>query len=122
MSNEHIPTHESIQKVKELVAYTKYTHDQIAEYLDISKPTLYKYYTEQLKRSRADKVCKAGNLIVGQLDSDNEKLAQKAAMFILRTLGGWGDKEETQGENLEMVMGELKEQIDKIRRDNEREF
>lgn len=122
MPAEHCPTDESINKVKELVAYTKYTHDQIADYLDISKPTLYKYYTEQLKRSRADKVCKAGNLIISNLDSPNEKLAQRAAMFILRTLGGWGDKEESQAENLESIMSELKDQLERVRKENEREF
>jgi predicted transcriptional regulator len=53
--NEHRPTDKSRGKVVGLRC-AGYTYEEIAEYFDISRPTLEKYYKEELREGKLNKI------------------------------------------------------------------
>tara|TARA_Y100001937_G_scaffold54217_1_gene74788 strand:+ start:1911 stop:2333 length:423 start_codon:yes stop_codon:yes gene_type:complete len=64
------------------------THDQICDMLRISKPTLYKYYNEELKLGKADATVQvAENLF--RIACGNDKNALTAMIFWLKTQAKW---------------------------------
>ena len=81
-TQQHIPTPETKQTVKDLSSF-KVTHKQIAAYLKISEPTLYKYYTYELNSGTVELVKIAGNTLqhaAKRGDTDSAK-------FILSRIG-----------------------------------
>ena len=120
--SEHVPTSETRQWVFEQIAYNASTHGQIYEHLGISKPTFYKYYGEIAKKAKPALICKAANVLYRQLDSEDPKIAQNAAMFILKTRGQWRETDTAKIEEMDSSLIELKEKVAKLQIDNRRDY
>ena len=64
------------------------THEQICDIVGISKPTLYKYYSEELKLGKAEATeMVAGNLF--KVACGNDKNSLTAMIFWLKTQAKW---------------------------------
>jgi hypothetical protein len=83
-------------------------HEQIGFVVNLSKPTLYKYYHEELKSGKAKAIATiASNLFQTACGIGRDALV--AQMFFLKTQAGWKETNVVEVEN-------LTEQDDKFRK------
>ena len=83
-------------------------HDMICSIADISKPTLYKYYREELDKGKASAVAKvAANLF--DMATGNGNRALPAAIFFLKTQGGFRETDRIE-------IADVSEESDKFRK------
>ena len=80
----HVPTEQTRKLVEQLSAAGTRDED-IALYLGITKPTLYKYYKEELKLG----TIKANTVIAQTLYQQAKEGNTTAAIFWLKTRAGW---------------------------------
>ena len=84
------------------------THEQIGYVVNLSKPTMYKYYMEELKSGKAKAIATiASNLFQTACGIGRDALV--AHMFFLKTQAGWKETNVVEVEN-------LTEQDDKFRK------
>ena len=84
------------------------THEQIGYVVNLSKPTMYKYYMEELKSGKAKAIATiASNLFQTACGIGRDSLV--AQMFFLKTQAGWKETNVVEVEN-------LSEQDDKFRK------
>ncbi|MCP4410176.1 MAG: hypothetical protein GY807_21025 [Gammaproteobacteria bacterium] len=84
---EHKPTEEQHQLVKSLSGYGVPQED-ICHILDISKPTLHKYYRRDIDVGMASANAKVGESLFKQATSGN----MSAAIFWMKARAGWSEK------------------------------
>tara|TARA_R100001460_G_C3506866_1_gene171029 strand:- start:455 stop:844 length:390 start_codon:yes stop_codon:yes gene_type:complete len=69
-------------------------HEQICSILDISKPSLYKYYQEELAKGKATAVAKvAENLYKIATGDPKDRNTLGGAIFFLKTQAKWSEKQ-----------------------------
>ena len=69
-------------------------HEQICSILDISKPSLYKYYQEELMKGKATAIAKvAENLFKIATGDPKERNTLGAAIFFLKTQARWTERQ-----------------------------
>jgi len=84
------------------------THEQIGYVVNLSKPTMYKYYHEELKSGKAKAIAQiATNLFQTACGIGRDALV--AQMFFLKTQAGWKETNIVEVEN-------ITEQDDKFRK------
>lgn len=81
---EHRPTDKTRGKVVGLRC-AGYTHDEIAEYFDISRPTLDKYYREELREGKLNKIEGVSNKAYELAMNGDTKMIE----MILKMQGKW---------------------------------
>jgi hypothetical protein len=91
------------------------TADEVSETLGISKPTLSKYFDEELTHGRKLATAKVARALYRQaIKADSgEKSAVTAAIFYLKTQGRWREEEKPQapqGNNLSIYINGLAEE------------
>lgn len=97
---KHNPTSETRAQVSALSAYGVRDED-VATYLHISKPTLYKYYHEELKSGRITANAKIAETLYNIALSGNPS----ACMFWLKTRAGWREVQKME------LAGEVKNEL-----------
>lgn len=105
----HVPTPEHRKKIGSF-SVSGFTHEEIAYYFDISLETLYKYYKDELTKTKLDKTRMLGRKVFrSAMEGD-----QKAAEFWLKSIAKWNpnpvnDKKDITESLLEMLQsGKLK--------------
>jgi len=69
-------------------------HEQICSILDISKPSLYKYYQEELLKGKATAIAKvAENLFKIATGDPKDRNTLGGAIFFLKTQARWTEKQ-----------------------------
>lgn len=69
-------------------------HEQICAILDISKPSLYKYYQEELLKGKATAIAKvAENLFKIATGDPKDRNTLGGAIFFLKTQARWTEKQ-----------------------------
>jgi hypothetical protein len=122
MTEKHEPTKELRHYVQEQIAYNASTHEQIWLHLGISKTTFYKYYKEEADNSKPILICEAANVLRKQLRSENEKIQQTAAMFILKTQGGWRETDNKELQDMNKAVLEVTREMAELREKYVREY
>jgi DNA-binding XRE family transcriptional regulator len=85
----HKPTEQNIKTVRAMVAYG-ITHNEIAAVLGIDKKTLYKYYREEIDKSKPLAVAKIAEKLYAEALAGN----MTAMIFYLKTQAGWRERQE----------------------------
>jgi hypothetical protein len=90
------------------------THEQICTILDISKPTLYKYYEEELSKGKAEATSQiAENLF--RIASGTDKNALTAMIFWLKTQAKWKETDVLEVNNTTEQNEKFRKLINDIR-------
>tara|TARA_R100001015_G_C4600646_1_gene155590 strand:+ start:91 stop:474 length:384 start_codon:yes stop_codon:yes gene_type:complete len=90
------------------------THDMICSIATISKPTLYKYYDEELKLGKAQSTVTVANNLY-RMATGNGKEALTASIFWLKTQAGWKETDVVEINNVSDENDRFKELLGKIR-------
>lgn len=85
MSVPHQPTDKTRAQVAALASFG-ITQVKVAKYLDISEPTLTKYYRKELDCALIDKTVMVANALYTNAVENNNVTAQ---IFFLKTRAGW---------------------------------
>ena len=75
------------------------THDMICSIANISKPTLYKYYNEELKVGKAHATATIANNLY-RMATGEGKEALTASIFWLKTQAGWKETDVVEINNV----------------------
>ena len=75
------------------------THDMICSIAKISKPTLYKYYDEELKVGKAQSTAQIANNLY-RMATGEGKEALTASIFWLKTQAGWKETDVVEINNV----------------------
>ena len=79
---------EEISKMVKSLSGIGITHDMICSIANISKPTLYKYYAEEIEQGKASSTAKVANNLY-RMATGEGKEALTACIFWLKTQAGW---------------------------------
>ena len=95
----HKPT-EKYRRFVRMAVRAKTTHKEIAEALQISKPTLYKYYKPELKKGKIDLPRVAASKVYAFLNKDFEEIdmQEKQARLGVKVLRSHGWKPSLEGD------------------------
>lgn len=103
MTLPHEPTEETRGKVFALASFGVKRED-IARFIDISEPTLLKYYPDELDKARIDRNSNVATFLYhsasGSAIKDGASYADclRAAMFWLKTQGGWKETDRVEAD------------------------
>tara|TARA_R110002012_G_C11399652_1_gene585574 strand:- start:182 stop:565 length:384 start_codon:yes stop_codon:yes gene_type:complete len=75
------------------------THDMICSIAKISKPTLYKYYNEEIKVGKAQSTATIANNLY-RMATGEGKEALTASIFWLKTQAGWKETDVVEINNV----------------------
>lgn len=103
------PPHEPTDHNREIV--TKMTQygvhqDTISKCLDISLPTLYKYYRREIDTAKANCIVKVADRLMNKINNDDGP----SIMFYLKTQAGWRERDKEN--DIEKEEKEKQERID----------
>ena len=90
------------------------THDMICSIANISKPTLYKYYDEELKLGKAQSTVTVANNLYRMATGDGKE-ALTASIFWLKTQAGWKETDVVEINNVSDENDRFEELLSKIR-------
>ena len=85
MQQTHYERNEETAAIVNALSAYGVTHDEIALYIKVSKPTLYKYYSDELKLGKI----RANTRIAETLYNMAKDGDRTACIFWLKTRGGW---------------------------------
>ena len=83
---------EEISKMVKSLSGIGSTHDMICSIANISKPTLYKYYAEEIEQGKASSTAKVANNLY-RMATGEGKEALTACIFWLKTQCNWTEKQ-----------------------------
>tara|TARA_R110002050_G_scaffold134997_2_gene257594 strand:+ start:10081 stop:10506 length:426 start_codon:yes stop_codon:yes gene_type:complete len=90
------------------------THDQICSVLTISKPTLYKYYQEELKLGKAEAHTKVAENLFRMATGDGKE-AVACSIFYLKTQAHWKETTTIEVKDANEESQRFKELVQDIR-------
>jgi len=99
MSKAHEPTDESRQRVKDLSAFG-IRQESIASQLGITKPTLEKYYREELDHGLDEANAKVANTLYAMATSGQHPAA---TFFWLKTRAKWRETDKDGSEDKQEI-------------------
>lgn len=89
----HVPTSET-RIVVTALAIQGIAQDRIAEHIEVSKPTLLKHYRSELTLGKERMITRViANIFAIATQRQDMKASLTASIFILKTQGGWREKE-----------------------------
>jgi len=102
---EKKPSEEQRKQVETLAGYGM-THEQIGNVLDITRPTLVKWYKKELKVGKD----KAIATVLNGLFYNIKRKKEASIFFYLKTQLGWKEREDaqTQGTNITITLTDQK--------------
>ena len=106
-------TEEISQMVKRLSGIG-ITHDMICSIAGISKPTLYKYYDEELKLGKAQATSTVANNLYRMATGEGRE-ALTASIFWLKTQAGWKETDVVEINNVSDENEKFSELIKQVR-------
>lgn len=95
----HEPTDESRKTAAEMTAYGV-PQEVICRCLEISLPTLHKYYRKELDTGKANCIQKIANKLVDKALNQEDVTAM---IFYLKTQGRWSDKNNEDTEKTKLM-------------------
>ena len=90
------------------------THEMICSIANISKPTLYKYYDEELKLGKAQSTVTVANNLYRMATGDGKE-ALTASIFWLKTQAGWKETDVVEINNVSDENERFSELIKSVR-------
>ena len=90
------------------------THDMICSNAGISKPTLYKYYDEELKLGKAQSTVTVANNLF-RMATGHGKEALTASIFWLKTQAGWKETDVVEINNVSDENDRFTELVKRVR-------
>lgn len=109
MNISHVPTDELRAKV---IAFScaGFTQDQVADYLDIDKKTLIKYYRYELDKAKLEKIAEISNNAYTMARNGDQKMVE----FVLKTQGKWSYYKPPEDDKKSSTDTLLEKLIDKL--------
>lgn len=119
MSNEHVPTKELKQRIKDL-AVAGIPQYLIAKVIKIDEQTLRKHYEYELSCAQAEAVERISKVVAVQAEAGDSK----AQALYLKTQGakfGWVEKQVIEQQDSK-AMEELKAMVESLERKHEKDY